>query len=841
MFLSKISGSHIKIYNFNLKLCRRFSNNPEIQSKLFKTLKDEENITNFPVHSLKLDLIDKYKENHLTNEVLSKKSLDLSKIPRCVSSDSPLTSDILTHSHNCDNLSAYKDNKDFIINSFINLLNFKNKNPDLFQFLCDSLSVIIKDLNFDESYKLIKVISNEKLCKSNFNYKISNIFHNLLTRLNHLITEKLTYNGGILKVNELPKYSGYLKETCLDRAEGINFDSDNHLEKLWNLWFILSKQTFEESKYTASLILALLEQESGSIFKFDLRRVCRALDVVVGDCKFFSKLEERFILILLKRFSAILSNIDNKHDPEFYIKSNNVTPIQIKKFFCNISKISKISHKILENFLKLENSHKSLQDFVNLSSVLLNNELDKLDVSQRSFENLDSDWNGYFDKNLKEVNYKRNKLFLKIFVDSLEIVKFLDHLILCETNESDGSNVSDTEELRDKLLKLSHDLLIKISVESEEHLLQECRSMYYMLLTCSLCKPTIPDTLSVSKLTETISNKIALNVDKLTSDSRILAGDLNSGENKSLGMKTVQFMLYCDKINSLLRLLGSCGETSNKVNLSCEKLVIELFKNQEKLLSSNQSQGLKTLYVTLLNKYGVLSPEIYYEFLNTLEDWPNWERNELSMLCDILSRTYPNYCSKIVGGDDFPDNQQLLNSRVSDKIIGLLVSLTNYVFVDDNVCKFSNKELISILNFLNTCLDGSKDKPISTDSYNPTFIDSMKPTIMNKLSERISDMNFSQLVKLLSFHNVIEESFRDDIVQRILNLDYLGDISCLVELNDPKITSKVLTKFKIKVVEESYVTREKSLKTKFLKHYKKPQLKNNFVSKSNYETLKMLI
>uniref|UniRef100_A0A3B0MGT1 Uncharacterized protein n=1 Tax=Theileria annulata TaxID=5874 RepID=A0A3B0MGT1_THEAN len=841
MFLCKISGSHIKIYNFNLKLCRRFSYNCEIQSKLFKTLKDDENITNSPIHSLKLNLIDKYKENNFINEVLSKKSLDLSKFPRCVSSDSPLTSDILTHSHNYDNLSVYKDNKDFIINSFINSLNFKNKNPDLFQFFCDSLSVIIKDLNFDELYKFIKVISNEKLCKSNFNYKISNIFHNLLTRVNHLITEKLSFNGGILKVNELPKYSGYLQESSLDRVQGINFDSENQLEKLWNLWFILSKQTFEESKYTASLILALLEHESGSIFKFDLRRVCRALDVVVGDCKFFSKLEERFILILLKRFTIILSNTDNKHDPEFYIKCNNVTPIQIKKFFCNISKISKISHKILENFLKLENSHKSLQDFAILSSVLLNNELDKLDVSQRTFENSDTDLNEYFDKNSKEVNYKRNKLFLKIFVDSLEIVKFLDHLILCGTNESDRSNVSNTEELRDKLLKLSHDLLIRISVESEEHLLQECRSMYYMLLTCSLCKPAIPDTLSVSKLYETISNKITLNVDKLTSNARILAGDLNSGENKSLGMKTVQFMLYCDKINSLLRLLVSCGETSNKVNLACEKLVIDLFKNHEKLLSLNQSQGLKTLYVTLLNKYRVLSPEIYYKFLNTLKDWPNWKRNELSMLCDVLSRTYPNYCSKIVGGDDFPNNQQFLNSRVSDKIIGLLVSLTNYVFVDNNVYKFSNKELISVLNFLNTCLDGSKDKPISTDSYNSTFIDSIKPTIMDKLSERISDMNFSQLIKLLSFHNVIEECFRNNIVQRVLNLDYLGDISCLVALNDPKITSKVLTKFKIKVVEESYVTREKILKTKFLKHYKKPQVKENFVSKSNYETLKMLI
>eukprot|EP00375_Theileria_parva_P003919 XP_766605.1 hypothetical protein [Theileria parva strain Muguga] len=822
---------------------KRFSETSEILSKLFKNLKDRPNINNFSIHTLKFSETDNCKENSSINDVISKKSLDSSKKIQCAYSDSFLTLDLLTHSNRRQDLSIYRENKDFIISSFITLINLKTKNHDLLSFLCDSLTVIVNDLNFDELYRLVKVISNEKSGKSHLSDKISTIFCSLLTRVNYLITEKLSYTKGIVKVNELPKYSaGYLHDSGSDITPGINFDCEEHLEKLWHLWYILSKKSFHESKYTVSLLLSLLELETGRIFKFDLRRVCRALDIVVGDCKFFSKLEERFILRLLKRFSIVLSNLDNDQDPELHLKSNNITPIQVKKFFCNISKISKISPKLLENFLQLENSYKSFQNFVTLSSFLLNNEHGKLDVSERNHEHSDSDLTEYFNKNSTELNYKHNKLFLKVFVDSVEIVKFLDHLILCRTPDSDSyNNLNNCEELRNKLLKLSYDLLIKISVEAEEYLVQECRSMYYILLTFSLYKPTIPDTLGASELSETISNKIERNITKLTSNSRLLTGHTHSSENNNLGMKTVQFMLFCDKINCFLRLLGSNTETSNKVNLSCKKLVMELLKNHEKLLSSNQTQGLKTLYVTLLNKYGLLSPEIYCEFLHILEPWPTWKRNELTMLCDLFSRTYPNYCTNTLSRGGTPDNQHFVCSRVLDRILSLLESLIKYVFVNDNFFKFSNKELISVLNFLNTYLDAYNDKLTPSDSFNLTFNEQVKSMITNKLSERINVMNFNQLVKLLSFHNIIEESFRDEIVQGILNLDYLGDISCLVSLNDPTVTSKVLNTFDIKVVDESYVFREKMLKMKFLNNYKKPQVNENIVSHSNYEALKMLI
>ncbi|UKJ88422.2 haloacid dehalogenase-like family hydrolase [Theileria orientalis] len=799
------------------RLISRFIENHDNISKLFEQLKQaktRKNLLNF-----KFNINNGQGSNHIndfsTNYLLGPNQI--SNNLKCVNNDSTYTSNIKSLLDNTHNYLSYKANKNIIVDCFKDLARLRNKNHNLVLFILESLNIVLDDLEFEELCRLLNLICNLKLSDTSVDCNIETLYKNLLTRVNFLLTQMLSDIRGVVKIDSLPKYSKGYEGNSTDVDPRIDLKCSKHLDESWILWYNLTKKGDSKSRYTCTLLLSLLELETGWIFKSDIRRVCRTLDAIVGDCQSFSKLEERFILKLVKRLGHLLSNESINGNEQQYIKNNNITPVHLKKLFCNIAKISKLSPKVLVNSFKLSNTSQSFNNLVTISRQVFVSESVKLNIVDYDYNKGLHFVSDDVTKGINDLNFRSNKLFLKIFADSVDIIKFLDYMIY-QLNEEGvlKERYTPVSRLKNEFIRFAEEMLSKLQVNSEDLIISESRSMYYLALTTSLNSGRIDNEHRerTNNILDEICNKISKNTETMIKsvnnsinmynqcDLSNTGNSLCTSDVKKMTTKYVQYLLYSDKIISFFNELGLSSEKMNGTFGMCKRYAEEL-SNIYKLVMNNteENPALSTLYVTMLNKYNLLSNELYLVFLSKLSEiksWNSWNGKEISMLCDF--------------------------KQALCLIVACLKSLLDYYMLQANVYKLGNREFISLISCMNVI-----------NEFN--FSSSISSLIRNEILNRMESLNFNQLIKLLlNLSNHIDEQMRREIVEKIESLDCLSDISQLVALNDKEITSRVLKRYKIEIVDKKYVLFEKYVKNKFLKQYGKVNYKN-YTTEEKYKIL----
>ncbi|UKK00816.2 haloacid dehalogenase-like family hydrolase [Theileria orientalis] len=838
------------------RLISRFVENYDNVSKLFEQLKEAK--TRKELLNFKFNINSSQRLNKLNDFCLidALKHKETGNNLKCVDNESKYTSNIKSLLDNTHNHSTYKINKSVIVDCFKDLARLRNKKHNLVSFLLDSLNIVLNDLEFEEVCRLLNLICNLKLNDTSVDCKIQALYKNLLTRVNFLLTRILSDIRGVVKIDSLPKYSKGYEANITDKDPGIDLKGSKHLDESWILWYNLTKKGDSKSRYTCTLLLSLIELETGWVFKSDIRRVCRTLDAIVGECESFSKLEERFILKLVKRLGYLLSNESVNGNEQHYIKNNNITPIHLKKLFCNIAKISKLSPKVLVNSFKLSNTWQSFNNLVTISRHVFETEAVKFNIVEEDHENRLPFVSDEVYKSINDINFKSNKLFLRIFADSVDIIKFLDYLILGQLNEEVfKERYTEILRLKNEYIRFSEEMLSKLQLKNEDLIISECRSAYYLALTTSLNNCTIDNEpqernnddnnnifelicKKIHKNTETMIKSVNNNLnmsnkcDLSSTRNSVCTSDVNK-----MNTKYVQYLLYSDKIISFINELGLTSEKMNDTFEMCKRYAEELSNNYKSIMYNiEDNHVLSTIYVTMLNKYNLLSNEIYLAFLSKISQinsWNSWNGKEVSMLCDLFSRTQEKFCLPDHENDNIGtnvDEQHNENNKINQALCLIrtcLKSLLYYYMLQGNVYKLGNREFISLISCMNV---------INKFNFSSTSSSSIRDEIIN----RMDSMNFNQLIKLLlNLSNHIDEQMRREILEKIESLDCLSDISQLVELNDKEITSRVLTRYKIDIVDKKYVLFEKYVKNKFLKQYGKVIYNKNYTTEEKYKILKI--
>ncbi|BAM39570.1 haloacid dehalogenase-like family hydrolase [Theileria orientalis strain Shintoku] len=809
------------------RLISRFLGNHDNISKLFEQLKEAK--TRKELLNFKFNINTSQRLNQVNGfcHVGPLKLKETSNNLKCVDNEPKYTSNITSLLDNTHNHTAYKANKNVIIDCFEDLALLRSKKQDLALFLLESLNVVLNDLEFEEVCRLLKHICNLKLNDTSVDCKIQTLYKNLLTRVNYLVTQMLSDMRGVVKIDGLPKYSKDYESNGTNKDLVTDLKGSKHLDETWKLWYNLTKKGDAKARNTCTLLLSLLELETGWIFKSDIRRVCRTLDAIVGECESFSKLEERCILKLVKRLGWLLLNETINGNEKQYIKNNNITPIHLKKLFCNIAKISKISPKVLVNSFKLSNTSQSFGNLIAISRRVFESEGAKLKTVEEDYENESRFVSEEVTKRINELNFKSNKLFLKIFAYSVDIIKFIDYLLMDQLNEEEEfeERYKGISGLKSELIRFSEEILSKVQVKSEDLIISECRSMYYLALTTSLNRCGIDNkTQDLSKNTETMIKSVNNNMNMPSEwdpgDTRksVCASDVNK-----MTTKYVQYLLYADKVISFIDELRLDLEKINDTYEMC-KLYAEKLSNNYKVImdKSEDNHVLQTIYVTMLNKYNLLSKEVYLEFLSKIsqiKSWNSWSGKEISMLCDLFSRTREKLGP--------PDNKDNKSYQAPYMIRTCLKSLLDYYILHGNVYKLGNREFISLIS----CMNAIEDFIFSSSS-------NIGSLIRDEILNRIDSMNFNQLIKLLlNLSNHVDEQLRGEVLKKMENLDCICDISNLVELNDKEVTSRVLARYKIEIVDKRYVLFEKYVKNKFLKRYGKVNYNKNYTTEEKFTIL----
>ncbi|KAK2197652.1 hypothetical protein BdWA1_000655 [Babesia duncani] len=583
----------------------------------------------------------------------------------------------------------------------------------VWNYVIDSILSDSSHFTPNEIAKILVYILNIKFNDIFIKSKIELASETLIEKLNGSLSLMVGFSVIDIKRAGLRNISDTIRHDAeFDKLDSMDF------EIIWKLWYTLSKQRGNER--IRGLLFEYLERGKDKVYKFDLPKVIRSMDIILSNSKSLDLLELKFLEKLFKRFLN-LYNSDNI--PTFGGSSNiYMTTIQAKKALYILGNICKRNPKIFENIVKHECAMLSLVNFLKQVK----------EITSRSLEVHCRLYNHLKNINVENTNMKHNvrieaikrssNVHAKMFVYCVEFLNNFD--LITKANYNNASSYSKATSDNKRSTDLDHTIfdictnLLRCTAQSSfliHNVTMYCRSIYQLLVLALYNTCTGINESFVKAALSSISN--------------IQATTLQMDRDNWDISSVIRNLSYIDKGISVLADISYSSIILEPIQNANAEIVSKCSSKYEEVLMGGEILQLdKLVYCTLLNKYNIIDGtmlDVLLQFIKANE----LTSRELCMFCDLLLKTREmlmDDCDK--------------RNNVLAKLLPLALELLKSIDFDFN--KRTLKDLLLILE----CLGA--------------FGFSCADDLSKRILEHGAKLTISQLMKLYSIVN-------DDYKRRI--------------------------------------------------------------------------